>query len=163
FYLNDVSGFSIRPTVMHDSVAGDPMWLIESTAGNDNKINVIKMTGELSNSAAFTTYSRNVNAYLGVVQPRDPGGQITPNSGNNGALWTHILKAAEMNNTIVASDQISISATEDAARWYSINVSDVNNPTIADQGNVTAGNNNYVVFPSIDINSKGDIGMTYLR
>jgi hypothetical protein len=36
-------------------------------------------------------------------------------------------------------------------------------PTIADQGNVSAGNNKYVVFPSIDINSKGDIGMTYLQ
>ncbi|MBO0699415.1 MAG: hypothetical protein J2P46_13550, partial [Zavarzinella sp.] len=162
-FLKDVSGFSIRPTVMHDSVPGDPMWLLESTAGSDNKINVIKMTDVLSSSPTFTTYSRSVNAYQGVVQPQDPGGQITPNSGNNGALWTHILKAAEFNNTIVASDQISVSSTEDDARWYSISVADPNNPTIQDQGNVSAGDTNYVTFPSVDINANGDIGMTYLQ
>src|SRR6185437_4202491 len=27
-YKNDLSGFSVRPTTMHDSVAGDPMWLV---------------------------------------------------------------------------------------------------------------------------------------
>ena len=36
-----------------------------------------------------------------------------------------LLKAAEFNNTIVASDQISTSATQDVARWYSINVGGV--------------------------------------
>jgi Ca2+-binding RTX toxin-like protein len=161
-FLNDISGFSIRPTVMHDSAPSDPMWLVESTAGNDNKISVIKMASVLSATPTFTTTNVNVNAYLGVVQPQDPGGQITPNSGNNGALWTHILKAAERNNTIVACDQVSISATQDDARWYSIDVSS-GTPTLSDQGNVSAGNNNYVVFPSVDINSRGDIGMTYLQ
>jgi hypothetical protein len=159
-YQSDFNGFSLRPTVMHDSKAGDPMWLLESTAGNGNTINVIKETNELSNSPTFTTTTLNVNAYLGAVQPLQPDGTgLAPASGN-GALWTHILKAAEYNNTIVASDQVSVSSTEDDARWYSVDVSS-GTPTLKDQGNVSAGNNTYVVFPSIDINSQGDIGMEY--
>jgi hypothetical protein len=158
----DVSGFSIRPTCMHDSVAGDPMWLIESTAGSDNKISVIRMDNVLSASPTFTTTSLSVNPYLGTVQPLQPDGTgLAPSSGN-GALWTHILKAGEFNNTIVACDQVSVSSTEDDARWYQIDVSGAT-PTLADQGNVSAGDNTYVVFPSIDINAQGDIGMTYLQ
>src|SRR4029077_10232487 len=30
-FQSDFNGFSLRPTVMHDSKAGDPMWLLEST------------------------------------------------------------------------------------------------------------------------------------
>ena len=67
-----------------------------------------------------------------------------------------------MNNTIVASDQISTSATQDVARWYSINVGGAT-PALNDQGNVSAGNNKYVTFPAVDINANGDIGMTYLQ
>ncbi|MDB5301487.1 MAG: hypothetical protein JWO87_3150, partial [Phycisphaerales bacterium] len=59
-----------------------------------------------------------------------------------------------------ACDHVSVSGTEDDARWYTIDVSS-GTPTLQDQGNVSAGNNNYVVFPSIDINSKGDIGLNY--
>ncbi len=159
-FQSDFNGFSLRPTVMHDSKPGDPMWLLESTSGNGNTINVIRDDNELSNSPTFTTTTLNVNAYLGVVQPLQPDGTgLAPASGN-GALWTHILKAAEANNTIVASDQISVSSTEDDARWYIIDVSGAT-PTLKDQGNVSAGNKTYVVFPSIDINSKGDIGMDY--
>jgi hypothetical protein len=161
-HQTDISGFSIRPTVMHDSVAGDPMWLIESTAGNGNTIKVIRMDNDLSATPTFTTTTLNVNAYLGVVQPLQPNGTgLAPSSGN-GALWTHILKAAESNNSIVACDQVSVSGTEADARWYRIDVSGAT-PTLADQGNVSAGNNTYVVFPAIDINSRGDIGMTYLQ
>jgi hypothetical protein len=161
-HQTDISGFSIRPTVMHDSVAGDPMWLLESTAGNGNSVNVIRMDSVLSASPTFTTTSLSVNSYLGVVQPLQPDGTgLAPSSGN-GALWTHILKAAEDKNSTVACDQVSVSATEDDARWYRIDVSGAT-PTLADQGNVSAGDKNYVVFPSIDINSRGDIGMTYLQ
>src|SRR5262249_4677319 len=47
YFKNDLNDFSDRPTVMHDSVAGDPMWLI--TEHGDNKsIDVIKMTNVLS-------------------------------------------------------------------------------------------------------------------
>jgi hypothetical protein len=151
-----------RPTVMHDSVAGGPMWLLESTIGGGSSINVIRMTNVLSTSPTYAKTSVSVNSYSSVVQPLQPDGTgLAPSSGN-GALWTHILKSAEYNNTIVASDQISVSSTEDDSRWYEINVSGAT-PTLVDQGNVSSGNNTYDVFPSIDINARGDIGMTYTQ
>jgi hypothetical protein len=50
-YRNDVYGtFSLRPTVMHDAVAGDPMWLV-GEHGDGQSIDVYKMTNVLSSSA----------------------------------------------------------------------------------------------------------------
>lgn len=154
--------FTLRPTVMHDSAAGDPMWLVYSSIGGGSTINVVKMTNVLSNSAGFNNTSLNVNSYSSVVQPLQPNGTtITPASGN-GADWTHIFKAAEYNNTIVAADNVSVSSTQDDARWYTIDVSS-GTPTLKDQGDVSAGNNKYIVYPSVDINANGDIGMNYLE
>src|SRR5262249_25541664 len=48
-FKNDLADFSDRPTVMHDSVAGDPMWLI-TEHGDSRSIDVIKMTGVLSSA-----------------------------------------------------------------------------------------------------------------
>src|SRR5262249_46650004 len=36
-------------------------------------------------------------------------------------------------------------------------------PVLRDQGNVTTGNNTYVYYPAIDINSNGDIGMSFMQ
>ncbi len=155
FFQNDIDSQTLRPTVMHDSVAGDPMWLIAE--GASNSINVVKMTNVLSNAATFTTTNLSVNPYSTVVPPLQPDG--TPITFN---IDSRILKAAELNNTIVASQAISTSATEDDARWYAIDVSS-GTPTIKDQGNVSAGNNTYIVYPGVDINSSGDIGMTYIQ
>jgi hypothetical protein len=54
FYRNDVPGGAqaYRPTTMHDSVAGDPMWLIHNP-NDGTSIRVVKMTNVLSNSATF--------------------------------------------------------------------------------------------------------------
>jgi hypothetical protein len=153
-----------RPTVMHDSVAGDPMWLLESTIGGGSSINVIKMANVLSAAPTYTTTAVPVNAYSSVVQPLQPDGTGIPPASGNGALWTHILKAAEYNNTIVASDQVSVSSTQDDARWYAFDVSGT--PTIkagVGQGDINPGNNRYDVFPAIDIAPNGDIGMTYVE
>src|SRR5581483_4844736 len=35
--------------------------------------------------------------------------------------------------------------------------------TLKDQGRVSAGNNTYVTYPSVDINAAGQIGMTYMK
>src|SRR5207249_3579653 len=66
------------------------------------------------------------------------------------------------NNTIVASHTVSTSPTEDVAQWYAINVSS-GTPVLLDQGRVGAGDNTFVAYPAVDINSVGTIGMTFLR
>src|SRR5262249_42174549 len=82
----------------------------------------------------------------------------TPYNGGN-----RIMNAAEANNLIVASQQTGVGTTENDARWYEFSVSDINNPTLVDQGNVSAGNNTYLMMPGIDINADGDIAMSYIR
>ncbi len=158
-FQNDFNGFSLRPTTMHDDTQtgpGDPMWLIEES-GTNNSINVVQMTNVLSSSPTFATTTLAVNPYLTVVPPLNPNGSVITSN-----IDSRILKSAEANDTIVATHQISTSATEDDARWYEISVAG-GTPVLVDQGNVSAGNNTYVTYPSIDINSAGNIGMTFMR
>ena len=160
----DVNDFSLRPTVMHDSVAGDPMWLI-SEAGDGQNIHVVRMDNpDVPALTAFNTFTVAVNPYSGAVPPQDPGGIITNNSDSR------IMKAAERNNLIVASHAVSNAAGDrDLARWYEIDVSNPNSPTIKDQGDVTdaasgAGSAGvYDAYPTVDINAAGSIGMTYMQ
>jgi hypothetical protein len=153
-FKNDVSDSSLRPTVMHDSVANDPMWFV--TESNGRSIRVYKMTNVLSNSATFTSTNLAVNRYSRSVYPRQPDGTVVTNN-----IDSRILKAAECTNHIVATQAISVSPNEDDARWYDIDVSS-GTPTLHDQGNVSAGRNTYIYYPGIDINSSGKIGMSYI-
>jgi uncharacterized repeat protein (TIGR01451 family) len=152
----DLSGSFIRPTTMHGSVPGDPMWLV--TAHGDSKsIDVIKMTGELTSSPTFANTNLAVTPYSGVVAPLNPDGTtITTNIGS----W--IQKAAEANGTLVAAQAVSVSATQDVVQWYAINVGS-GSPSLVQQGRVGGGNNTYAVYPGIDINPAGQIGMSYMQ
>jgi uncharacterized repeat protein (TIGR01451 family) len=157
-FHNDLLSADLRPTVMHDSRAGDPMWFV-AEHGDAASIDVYKMTNVLSNSAVFTRTNLAVNQYvdIGFVPPKQPDGTNVAD-----IIDSRILKAAESNNTIVVAHAISVSQTEDAARWYAIDVSS-GTPVLEDQGNVTAGNNTYIYYPAIDINSNGDIGMSFMQ
>jgi hypothetical protein len=153
-------GASLRPTVMHDSAANDPMWLVNTNTGTS--IRVVKMTNVLSSSATFTSTSVTVNPYSSVVAPRDPGGIVTSN------IDSRIMKVGEAGGKLVATHAIATSSTQDDARWYLIDVSG-GTPTLKDQGDVVstatgAGTNNvYDYYPGIDINANGDIGMSFMQ
>ena len=154
---NDLANrFSLRPTTMHDSVAGDPMWFV-TEHGDDHSIDVIKMTNELTTTPTFTATNLAVTAYSPVVNPLNPNG--TEVTGN---IDSRIMKAAEYNNTIVAAHAVSASSTQDVAQWYAISVS-TGTPTLLQQGRVSAGANTYVIYPGIDINQYGQIGMSYMK
>ncbi|MFO0966486.1 MAG: Ig-like domain repeat protein [Gemmataceae bacterium] len=157
-YQNDVAASNLRPTTMHGSIPGDPMWLL-TEGGNNQSLKVYRMTNVLSNSAAFNVYRVGVNSYAQAVAPSDPGGSLV---GTAGIVDSRILKAAESNNVLVAAHTVSVSATEDAVRWYAIDVS-TGTPLIADQGDVSFGNNTYSFDPAIDINARDDIGLTFMR
>lgn len=153
---DDLNDFSVRPTTMHDAVAGDPMWLV-TEHGDNTSIDVIRMTGVLTNSASFAYTNLAVTPYSGTVAPLNPNGTfITTN------IDSRIQKAAEANHTIVATHSVSVSATQDVAQWYAIDVSS-GTPALAQQGRVDAGAHTYVVYPGIDINASGQIGMSYMQ
>ena len=155
-FHNDLNDFSDRPTVMHDSVAGDPMWLI-TEHGDNASIDVIKMSNVLSSSATFSYTNLGVTAYSSAVHPLNPNGTVITTN-----MDSRIQKAAEWNHRIVATHSVAASSTQDVAQWYEIDVSS-GTPLLMDQGRVGAGNNTYVIFPSIEINSSYQIGMTYMK
>ncbi len=153
---NDLANFSIRPTTMHDSVAGDPMWF-STEHGDNTSVDVIKMTNVLTTSPTFTSTNIPVTAYSAVVNPLNPNGAaITTN------IDSRIQKASESNNTLVFAHAVAKSSTQDVIQWYAVNVGGAT-PTLAQQGRVDAGNNTYLTYPGIDINASGDIGMSYIR
>jgi len=155
-FKNDLTDFSLRPTTMHDSVAGDPMWLV-SEHGDGRSIDVIKQTGVLSATAGFAYTNLAVASYSTAVHPLNPNGTtVTTN------MDSRIQKAAEWNKMLVASHSVGVSATQDVAQWYAVDVSS-GTPVMKDQGRVSAGNNTYVTFPSVDVNASGQIGMTYAK
>ncbi len=155
-FKTDLADFSVRPTTMHDAVAGDPMWFV-TEHGDNHSIDVIKMTGVLTSSPTFGYTNLPVTSYSGVVAPRNPNGTLITNN-----IDSRILKAAEANHVIVAAHSVSVSSTQDVAQWYAIDVSG-GTPTLAQQGRVSAGANTYIVFPGIDINPSGQIGMSYMK
>jgi len=155
-FQTDWPGFGLRPVTMHGAVAGGPMWLL-TEHGDNHSIDVVNMTNVLSAPATFTVTNVSVPPYSLAVAPRNPDGTTITTR-----IDSAILKAAEANNTIVAAHTVGISATQDAARWYTINVAN-ETPTLTGQGLVTAGSNTYITFPAIDINSSGVIGMTYMK
>jgi hypothetical protein len=154
-FQNDINSASLRPTAMHDSVAGDPMWLVRDNGGS--QIDVVKMTGVLSTTPSFSQTFLNVASHAGVVNPLNPNGTVITNN-----IDQRIMKAAEWNHLLVATHAVSISTTQDVAQWYAVNVGGAT-PTLQDQGRINAGANTYVIYPSIDINAAGQIGMTYMK
>jgi uncharacterized repeat protein (TIGR01451 family) len=155
-YNNDLADFSVRPTTMHGSASGDPMWLV-TEHGDNQSIDVYKMTNVLSIAPTFARTNLAVTPYSGVVAPLNPNGTaITTN------IDSRIQKSAEANNTIVAVHSVAVSSTQDVAQWYAIDVSS-GTPVLSQQGRVSAGNNTYLTYPGIDINSSGSIGMSYIR
>src|SRR5262249_28675267 len=76
-FKDDLNDFSVRSTVMHDSVSGDPMWLVTET-GDGQHIDVYKMSPALSNSATFARTRLTVNTYTSAAsqRPRQPNGNV---------------------------------------------------------------------------------------
>ncbi len=155
-FKNDLADFSLRPTTMHGSVTGDPMWLV-TEHGDNSTIDVIKMTGVMTNAASFSYTNLNVTDYSSAVSPRNPNNTVITNN-----MDSRILKSAEANNILVAAHTVSVSSTQDVAQWYAVDVSS-GTPVLSQQGRVSAGANTYVFFPGIDINPSGQIGMSYMQ
>jgi uncharacterized repeat protein (TIGR01451 family) len=154
-YRNDLNDFSDRPTVMHGSVAGDPMWLV-TEHGDGASIDVIKVGDVLSTSPTFLYTNLQVTTYSRAVSPRNPDGTvITP------TIDSRILKAAEANGILVACHTVSTSSTRDVVQWYSIDISG-DSPALLDQGRVGSGDKTYSFYPSIDVNPVDQIGLTYM-
>lgn len=165
-FQTDINQLLPRPTTMPDSTPGGPMWFVasagaggQSITGSANTIHVLEMTNVLSTTPTFTTTNLTVNPYYEAVSPLQPNGQ--PLTGP-GYIDSRIMKAAERNGTLVASQITSDAAgDDDNASWYAINVGS-GTPTLQQQGDVSGGPGVYNTYPAIDINAQGDFGMTFM-
>ncbi len=181
FFRNDITGSNnYRPTTMHDSVAGDPMWLIHNPDDGSN-IQVVKMGNVLSNAATGLTTPTTLpipapDHYTPLaISPKNPDGtellgddDVVGNSNSSSSIDDRIMKAAEFNNIIVTTHIAQVSGTEIDAQWYAIDVS-TGTPAfqllggIANVGRVGFGANSYNYYPGIDINSAGQIGLSFIE
>jgi len=151
----DLTQFNLRPTTMHDSVAGDPMWFVSEH--DRSSIDVIRMMNPLSSSPEFETTTLAVKPYSWPLPPLNPDGTVITD-----LIDSRIYKSAESGGTIVASHNVAVSANEDDAQWYAIDVSS-GTPKLKDQGRVGSGPNTYTIYPGIDINAVGQIGISYMK
>jgi hypothetical protein len=162
----DYTGANLRPTVMHDSKAGDPMWFVQAgthlNAQNQfDQINVVELANPLSTSGAFTTTPLQVKAYSAAVPMLQPGAASTLGNNQLTGVSSDIEKVAEYNNLLATAQTVSdLAGDEDSIQWYEINVTG-GTPVLQQQGDVSGGTEVYDAFPSIDINQNGDLGMTF--
>ncbi len=134
-FHNDITGSNnYRPTTMQDSVAGDPMWLIHNPNTGTN-IQVVKMTNVLSNAAGGLTSPTTLNLPAGdTFAPSGIGSPLNPDNtaavdGDDGGVsdvdnpsgnpasdpGNRILKASEINNTIVAAHTVAVGTSSVAS------------------------------------------------
>jgi hypothetical protein len=157
---------TIVPAVMHGASAGAPMWLIEETnkIGDDftvvkSQVRVTKITNVLSATPTFTPTDINVSSYSTSPDADQPGGAGTIQTND-----ARFLSASWRGNRLVAAQNIGLPAgapTRALARWYEFNTSST--PSLTQQGTIDQGTGVSTYFPSIEIASNGDLGMTFMQ
>jgi hypothetical protein len=155
----DESGFSWRPVTMHNSSPGGPMWFV--TEHGDNTTIDLERIDNVLTSHSLHTFNMGVDSYDPINAPLNPDGSVITTTAS---IDTRIMKAAEnVNNEIVACQAVGYNSNEDAARWYEFSVSNPNSPSLLQQGSIGFGPNTYTVYPSIDINTNGEIAMGFSK
>ncbi len=147
-FRSDVPGGvqQYRPTTMQDSLPGDPMWLIHNGDGgtdDGSTVDVVKMTNILSSFPSFSTTPLSLPAADRFnplpVFPQNPDTTVIQTAsadelaGNSGDITNaatkiddRILKAAEYNDTIVATNSVPVGTAFVAAA--SLQLDSMSNP-----------------------------------
>lgn len=160
--------FTMVPAIMHDSVPGDPMWLVEeSSASPGSMVRVVKMDNVLAGTPTFSEFDRSVTPYSLPPSADQPGtGSVGGNCFNrtgSGFICTNdssILSVAWRGNRLVAAHTVGISLTAHA-RWYEFNTTGA--PTLTQEGTIDPGPGVHTYYPSIEIAPNGDLGMTFMQ
>jgi len=153
-YLKNVTGshFTMTPAVMHGSNPGDPMWFVEN--GNSTNMKVVMMTNILSANPTYTVYIVPVPSYSGAPSAVQPGGSPTIDTLSN-----RVLNAAYNGGLLVGAHSIGSGGCT-LARWYEFDTTTAP-PTLVQSGNIDQGPGVYTFFPTIEINSEYDLGVTF--
>jgi uncharacterized repeat protein (TIGR01451 family) len=139
------------PARMHGSGPGT-----EYFAQKDNEatstVNVVAETGYLTKSPSFTTTTITVNPY-----GNSPG---VP--GLTYQIDDRMLSADWVNNLMVASMDVGVGGLN-LARWYEFNTSGTPVLVTGQEGDISPGSGISTSYPSVAIDSSGDIAMTFIQ
>ena len=149
------SDFTLAAATMHGSLPGDPMWFVKSTFDGDSTIGVIRMDNVLSSTPTFTTFDLPVTPYLEPPAAAQPGGRTFRTND------ARMLNSELRDGRLVATHTVGENGAA-KARWYDIDITGAQ-PTLSQEGTIDPGPGISTYFPSIAINSRGDVGLTYMQ
>src|SRR5262249_189197 len=121
--------------IVHDSVAGDPLWLVEHQDDGSN-VRLVRMNNVLSATPTFTDFVVNVDDYLQAVASPQPGG-ANIDSGDR-----RMLSVVQRGSRLVATHGVGLDmdnvagADQTSVRWYEFEVHNAGTPTVKQQGDV---------------------------
>ncbi len=158
---NDLN-FGITPATMHGSAAGDPLWLVSSSAFGGSKIRVWEMTNVLNDATRTLTPVGDVSvpAYGVAVSIADPGGTIIK-GGTGAPIDDRVMNASARGNTLVTCFNAG-NGTVTEAHWYQLRVSGAT-AALAQSGVIHQGTSTHTYYPAIDIAANGALGMSFME
>jgi hypothetical protein len=140
------------PARMHGGPPNSEFFVQKNSEGANSSINVIDESNYLTASPTVTATTLNVNTFQ-----QSPG---VPALVAPGEIDDRILGVSWVNNQMVATGNVGLSDGLNHARWYLISTSGT--PTLLQQGDiVSAGFDSS--YPSIALNTNGDIAMTFIQ
>ncbi len=149
------------PATMHGAAPGaDVMYFVQERSFADGDfVQVVQMTGVLSDSPVFNYYDIDVDDYGFPPAAQQPGGLINTND-------TTFLNADWRNGMLVATHSVGDFSDGDAhAAWYLFEAEDSASatPTLIQEGRLDPGDGISTYYPSVAITAGGTIGMTYMQ
>src|SRR5262249_38970878 len=97
----------------------------------------------------------SVASYSQPPSARQPSGTVTTND-------SRMMNAVWRNNILAATHTVGTGSPLTAhARWYQFSTSGA--PTLTQSGEITPGSGVATYFPSIEIDTNNDLGMTYIE
>jgi hypothetical protein len=152
---------AMPPAQMHGDTTGGLEWFF-STDGNDvsgNSMRVTEMTNYLSNRPTFTYTSIPVAPYQAPATAVQPRGTWTtlPNTTTYEVQYRNGILVTAMASGIAADD-----FTYPKGLYYEVDVSS-GTPVLVKQGVIDPGPGVSVQMPSVDIDSRGDLGFSWME
>lgn len=149
---------------MHGSGPGDPEWFVSVNDGGGNTIRVTKAENYLSNSPTFTDYSLAVTPYK---HPSATGDQPGPGGGGTVSTEPSVTTTqVQYHNGHLVTAMAGATAADgfayDKVLYYQIDVSG-GSPVLLRQGVIDPGPGVQAWMPSVDEDSNGNLGLTWME
>jgi hypothetical protein len=145
--------FSVDPANMHGAAAGGPEYFV-SEGPTTTQMSVFKETNVLSNTPTDVETDFTVPTIVEPPAAPQPSGTVTTNDSRT-------MNAAWRDNILVSDHTVGVSGVA-KARWYQFDTSAAT-PTFTQQGDINPGASIATYFPSIDIDTNDDLGVTYIQ